>query len=203
MAQNKKAIFPFCDATAEFLHKLETVNPNDIRTAHIYDTLDSEAAQDNLDVADNIDCEEFSIQHPGSFDNIPDGSGRPEKFKYKSIDFSNIDELLYLDRQLIPEQRRAFDKVLGFCQKVARQAVARDHLFHQFVSLSMEVQVLESLMSFGHFLSGQKKLCARQVTTQTSLKFSFLLQLEWRLLLMVAQQCTLRSSSILAIFCLL
>jgi hypothetical protein len=129
MAQNKKAIFPFCDATAEFLHKLETVNPNDIRPAHIYDTLDSEAAQDNLDVADDIDCEEFSIQHPGSFDNIPDGSGQLEKFKYKSIDFSNIDELLYLARQLIPEQRRAFDKVLGFCQKVARQAVARDNTF--------------------------------------------------------------------------
>jgi hypothetical protein len=129
MAQNKKAIFPFCDATAEFLHKLETVNPNDIRPAHIYDTLDSEAAQKNLDVADDIDCEEFSIQHPGSFDNIPDGSGRPKKFKYKSIDFSNIDELLYLARQLIPEQRRAFYKVLGFCQKVACQAAARDNTF--------------------------------------------------------------------------
>ena len=127
ISRNKKAIFPFSDHAEEFLDRLDTVDlSTDYRPGHFGETLDAQAEQENLDVADEIEGESFSIHHPGTFDNVAEfgddgGSDKAERYRYKQIDVSNPAELEYLARQLIPEQRAAFDKVHLYCFKVAQR----------------------------------------------------------------------------------
>ena len=133
ISQNKKKLFPFSDHSEEFLERLETIDISlDQRPSHLGEYLDPQAQQDNLDVVDEIEDESYSILHPGSFAQVPeagdiDGScDKSENYKFKEIDVSNPAELEQLARQLIPEQRAAFDKVYLYCTRVAQHMKAGD-----------------------------------------------------------------------------
>ena len=134
ISANKKAAFPFSDHSEEFLERLETVDISlDQRPSHLGEFLDIQAAQDNLDVAEELEDEPFSIQHPGSFADVAEAgdvngrSDKSEKYRFREIDVSNPAELEHLARQLIPEQRVAFDKVHLYCTQVAQRTRIGDN----------------------------------------------------------------------------
>ena len=116
---NRKKIFPFSKAI-EVLH--EIANSDNERPAHIYDNLDPEGQQDNLEVEEEmppLDTSELPDEEP----TIPTckqskkGAVNKESFITRPIVIGS-DQQMYEDaRNLSFEQKLVFNIYMDFCQR--------------------------------------------------------------------------------------
>ena len=91
----------------------------DDRAQHIGDVIDSELQKENEDQLNEgyeVDNEQI-LRDPGDLLN---DEHHAEKSIYKRIDISNLDSLYKSARQLVPEQRYAFDTVIKYVKNLRK-----------------------------------------------------------------------------------
>ena len=130
---NKKGIFPN-ESVIELLENLEKFDFESQRPKTIFDTLDPQMVQDDEDLeVDQTEVDpEFAARDPEGFkepDNV-----FTESRRYKTMDLPEEEDLESLARQLVPEQLRAFSKVVKYCKDCSR---ARKNINHEVKQLRM------------------------------------------------------------------
>ena len=103
---------------------IELADIGDLKPEHVYDTLDCQGEQENLDdlAAGCIDDPEFeSFGYLGDLNqNAKPSTGKFEDFNYKKITVPKAAELNEMSRKLVPEQMNVLRKVVSSCKTLVK-----------------------------------------------------------------------------------
>ena len=114
--ENRQKILPY----SSFKEDIETKTENDERAAHVYETIDAQNEQENLDDADDlqpIDLSELPKEFDGGEQHSDDVIANTESFKFKPIQFGKEEDMRDKLKSLSFEQRVALDQVIQLCRK--------------------------------------------------------------------------------------
>ena len=112
--KNRKSMLPY----SSFKKNLEDMINNEERAVHIFDTIDGNAEQENLDDALEMEpIDDLELPQEQDEQQIGAVSGGSESFKFKPITFGDEDEMRADVKSLSYEQRMAFDFVIQLCKK--------------------------------------------------------------------------------------
>ena len=111
--ENRNAMLPY----SNLKKSIEDLVKNEERATHIYENINVNNEQENLDDAENLE--------PLDLDELPQEEGEKtfaakinsETCAYKPIHFGEEDDMIALVESLSYEQRLAFDSVLQVCKK--------------------------------------------------------------------------------------
>ena len=110
---NRKAMLPY----SSLKKSIETLIANEERAAHVFDTINPIAEQENFDNAENLeplDLDELPQENDEQHSN---NNGNIETCSFKPIQFGKEDEMIQAVKTLAYEQRIAFDIFTQFCKK--------------------------------------------------------------------------------------
>ena len=123
--QNKYGLFPF-----SYTIDLTTFDTEADPPAHIYDELDPQYQQEKNEDDENED--EIDPEYAGRHHdhcNTNSTSNNIENYRFKAIDIPPNDEMKYLLKKLVPEQKRALDKVVKYCKDIVKYSNKGNNTF--------------------------------------------------------------------------
>ncbi len=122
ISERRKKMFPYLDSVEEAMARLEESSLQDVRPSHITDNLDIEGEHENED--DQLighQEAEFALPYPEHIENATEAHHKDiMQFKVVPID---IEEMMSLTRQLIPEQMLVLNVILEYCKKTQRSHI--------------------------------------------------------------------------------
>ena len=111
--ENRKAMLPY----SSLRESIENIIANEERAAHVFDTIDANNEQQNLDDAEDAEPLDLTELPQESDDKNFAAKINSDSCSFKPIKFGNEDDMLAYVASLSYEQRLAFDIVLQNCKK--------------------------------------------------------------------------------------
>ena len=122
--KNKSSIYPCSESLDEIYANLEKkgLYIDAVRPQHIYDILDTEGEKQNEEdnLEEVVEHENYVSTNLLTADDTEENENKTEKSIYKSIEVYDEQQMLDLARNLVPEQRFAFDLIVDYAKKVVK-----------------------------------------------------------------------------------
>ena len=111
--ENRRKILPY----SNFKEDIENKTENEERAVHVYETINAQNEQQNLDNVDEMEPIDTSELPKESDEQHFDSTDTTESFKFKPIQFESDEEMREQLKSLSFEQRLALDQVVQVCRK--------------------------------------------------------------------------------------